>query len=295
MLRMNSSRSGFRRIGFTLIELLVVIAIIAVLIALLLPAVQQAREAARRAQCKSHLKQVGLALHNYQSSTNVFPPGVVGTTGNVASAHLLHTWMTQILPYLDQQSVYMAYNFNVRFDDPSNAQAVLSRIPVYVCPSQDPAIINNQFAPSHFAGNSGTLSGQFDGILYPISSTSFRDVTDGTSSTIAAGEIASDIGGWARGANNSGGGGGAGGSHGFARAVLRWWRCLSACAVAGINPPVTTCSSSCERQYQFSSLHVGGAHFVYVDGHVAFLSENTDFSTFKALLTRAGGEVISDF
>jgi prepilin-type N-terminal cleavage/methylation domain-containing protein len=66
-----------RRRGFTLIELLVVIAIIAVLIALLLPAVQQAREAARRAQCKSNLKQLGIALHNYESSLMTFPPSLV--------------------------------------------------------------------------------------------------------------------------------------------------------------------------------------------------------------------------
>src|SRR6187551_3154541 len=109
------SRSTQKHRGFTLIELLVVIAIIAVLIALLLPAVQQAREAARRAQCKNNLRQIGLALHTYNSSLGVFPPGVLGNDGSVAARQSLTTWMTQILPYVEQSALYNSYNFNARF------------------------------------------------------------------------------------------------------------------------------------------------------------------------------------
>lgn len=88
--------------GFTLIELLVVIAIIAVLIALLLPAVQQAREAARRTQCKNHLKQLGLALHNYHDTFLVFPgASYCGVPGSSTIAHC-HTWLESLLPYIDQ-------------------------------------------------------------------------------------------------------------------------------------------------------------------------------------------------
>ncbi len=102
-----------RRFGFTLIELLVVIAIIAILIALLLPAVQQAREAARRTQCKNNLKQIGLALHNYESTFTVFPPGDCSFNfgaGEVpqASTHAF------ILPYLDGGNQYSTFNFNVQ-------------------------------------------------------------------------------------------------------------------------------------------------------------------------------------
>src|SRR6185436_9747421 len=100
------------RTGFTLIELLVVIAIIAILIALLLPAVQQAREAARRTQCRNNLKQLGLALHNYHDAKNRFPQAVIWGTWNGQSwlpNH--HTWLTMLLPYLDQAPLYNQVNF----------------------------------------------------------------------------------------------------------------------------------------------------------------------------------------
>ena len=90
------------RRGFTLIELLVVIAIIAVLIALLLPAVQAAREAARRIQCTNNLKQIGLAMHNYQSANNSLPPGIKGS--------IWGTWLVFILPYVEQGPLFNSWN-----------------------------------------------------------------------------------------------------------------------------------------------------------------------------------------
>ena len=97
-------KTSQNRRAFTLIELLVVIAIISVLIALLLPAVQAAREAARRAQCVNNLKQIGLALHNYISATNVLPPGRI----NSHIAGFGNCWGTyaQLLPQLEQQGIF---------------------------------------------------------------------------------------------------------------------------------------------------------------------------------------------
>ena len=121
--------------GFTLIELLVVIAIIAVLIALLLPAVQQAREAARRAQCKNHLKQIGLALHNYESTWSVFPAHSFQPYAGPHWKDPRYSWFTAILPNIDQANVYNLYNVSLNWHDDDNAVAVETKIPVYRCPS----------------------------------------------------------------------------------------------------------------------------------------------------------------
>jgi prepilin-type N-terminal cleavage/methylation domain-containing protein/prepilin-type processing-associated H-X9-DG protein len=132
------------RPGFTLIELLVVIAIIAVLIGLLLPAVQSAREAARRMQCTNNMKQIGLALHQYHSAYDVFPPvGSVDVQGNsrgngrvpqTASIHL------RLTNYLEQRAVYDAYNFMLGdvlngSSVPANTTVMSTAIPGYLCPS----------------------------------------------------------------------------------------------------------------------------------------------------------------
>jgi len=127
----------FRRTrGFTLIELLVVIAIIAILIALLLPAVQQAREAARRTQCRNNMKQMGLALHNYESTFRVFPPSRINLTGPVFQV----SWQVMCLPYLDQAPMYNLYNSNVNWFDPLNDPVTTTALPVFMCPSVPVAV-----------------------------------------------------------------------------------------------------------------------------------------------------------
>ncbi|MEI8379864.1 MAG: DUF1559 domain-containing protein [Planctomycetota bacterium] len=127
-----------RKRGFTLIELLVVIAIIAVLIALLLPAVQQAREAARRTQCKNNLKQMGLAIHNYESTNKLFPSSGESTdesTNPCVRRFFPVSMFTAILPYTDQAPVYNAWNFTASYTVTTNQALAKTKINAFLCPS----------------------------------------------------------------------------------------------------------------------------------------------------------------
>ncbi len=121
--------------GFTLIELLVVIAIIAILIALLLPAVQQAREAARRTQCKNNLKQIGLAMHNYESTYGQFPPGSMFVISGGNTINQANSWGRMILPFIEQAPLATSFDPNVSIFTGSNLALLATNIPGYRCPS----------------------------------------------------------------------------------------------------------------------------------------------------------------
>jgi len=206
-------RKARLRRAFTLIELLVVIAIIAVLIALLLPAVQAAREAARRMQSVNNLKQIGLALHNYHSSNDCFPPGALliynlnGTTstGSSAAAHV------RLLGFLDQQPLYNAVNFDLGFpiSQTVNAQTLANstingtRLNVFLCPSSNwPSWNLNTYgytaqAPgnSYFASFGSSLEfqstmtgGPPNGVFSYGAVVKLAGITDGSSNTIAFAE-----------------------------------------------------------------------------------------------------------
>ncbi len=169
---MRRKRSPFERSGFTLIELLVVIAIISVLIALLLPAVQAAREAARRAGCVNNLKQIGLALHNYEQALGVFPPGYVSAVNPAVIDACNHdqelqngvdlgtgwAWGSFILPYLEQQPVYNSINFNLSVAFHDNDTCSLTSLAVYLCPSDDGPSVIPVFEDPPDPANPGSFS-----------------------------------------------------------------------------------------------------------------------------------------
>jgi len=205
----------YRR-GFTLIELLVVIAIIAILIALLLPAVQQAREAARRAQCKNNLKQLGLAIHNYHDVYGLVP---MGSGLDAGPGGRRHSGFVGMLPYIDQGPLfdliagggtaasvdgmtdYNGFDF-VPWDN--NHRAVRTRIPLLLCPSDADTTVENprekcnymfsrgdtawDHCPSWNGSGGRGLRGMFVGGTGSSGVRRFRDVTDGLSNTIAMGE-----------------------------------------------------------------------------------------------------------
>src|SRR5215471_15235254 len=129
-------RQTRKRVGVTLIELLVVIAIIAVLVAMLLPAVQQAREAARRSQCQNNLKQIGLAMYNYESSYTRFPSSGESTNESLAIRQMFPvSFHVAILPFIDQTAISDAWNYGVHYTSLPNAALARVNLPIYVCPS----------------------------------------------------------------------------------------------------------------------------------------------------------------
>jgi prepilin-type N-terminal cleavage/methylation domain-containing protein/prepilin-type processing-associated H-X9-DG protein len=170
------------RSGFTLVELLVVIAIIGILVSMLLPAVQQAREAARRSDCVNHLKQIGLALHNYHDTYKRFPFGMGGTGGKYSA-------LSQMLPFLEQRPLYDRIDFHLPFDDPKNAPARLTELSEFRCPSDVQNTQPTAGGAINYYPNKGTdilwQTPQANGLMYRDSSNRFADVIDGTSNTAA--------------------------------------------------------------------------------------------------------------
>jgi prepilin-type N-terminal cleavage/methylation domain-containing protein len=305
-----------RKRGFTLVELLVVIAIIGVLVALLLPAMQAAREAARRTQCKNNLKQIALALHNYEQSFKVFPPSSSSRFGagawdypgtGPADPNLhLHSFASLLLPYLEQGSIADQIDYNVSALAPTNRPIASQILPVYRCPSysgkahsDDPLYVTtvgySNFAIRNYVtlgartvmGLSGMVPAE--GVMFPGSKIGFGDVLDGTASTIAFAETREQRSSvWI---------------DGTSAAVAARWTDLTSPTFAGntvsinFTPyfPGGVFPNSIGQAYGPSSFHPGGTQHAFVDGSVQSLADSTDVTVYDALTTRAGGEVVGKY
>lgn len=204
------------RDAFTLVELLVVIAIVGVLVALLLPAVQAARESARRTQCSNNLRQVGVALQMFHDSKKVFPSayqvtpgGAMGAVNDNGDAGPGWTCLMQILPYLEGNNQRESFTLTAPSWAPINSQAALQIIPPYLCPSVSDDSTHYtvkdgngaalaEMSRSHYVFSAGTpevwgnnapdLRTIADGVFFRNSRIRIKDITDGTSHTVFAGE-----------------------------------------------------------------------------------------------------------
>jgi prepilin-type N-terminal cleavage/methylation domain-containing protein/prepilin-type processing-associated H-X9-DG protein len=261
--------------GFTLVEMLVTIAVMAILAGLLLPAVQMAREAGRRMQCQNNLRQIGLALAAFESTSGRLP------VGRDAQNKWNHSWATAILPQLEHAASYQQYDYRKAWNDPANAAAANANLAVFRCPSAT----GKWDGKTDYGGNYGSAltglkpgfpegfaweAGTFPPIhvampgKYRSSSVRMGEITDGTSQTFLvledADRSAKEGGLWANGHN----------------------------CFAHDDGPINRNISK-----EIFSRHPGGASGLLADGSVRFLSVSIEVSVVGALCTRAVGEVVT--
>ncbi|MCR9293662.1 MAG: DUF1559 domain-containing protein [bacterium] len=308
-----------QRAAFTLVELLVVIAIIGILVSLLLPAVQTAREAARRMQCSNNLKQLSLALHNYESAYKRFPAG---------RNELRHSPHSALLPFIEQTNLGQLIDFRVRWDHPNNAQALATEIAIYRCPSDPVQSAPNTWGSTNYRSSqgSGLLWGlppsdpsdvnygmpAPNGVLIPNLYLRFGDITDGTSNTAAFSEHG--LGDF---------------SNAISSPTDTFWphthpdnpdQAILDCQsidvldlqyqrVSDVGAPWMNGYHSTTAYFHVAppnsrscmfppgriataaqSYHPGGVNFSRCDGSVSFVSQSIDVATWRALGSRNGGE-----
>ncbi len=323
--------SGGRRrqmLGFTLIELLVVIAIIAILIALLLPAVQQAREAARRTQCKNNIKQIGLAHHNYHDAFSTFCPGSFFDDTQAPGPFQLNFawgWNAFILPYMEQSNAYNAFDLtSTDYYKPgisggtrggtyseNNERKWGTVVPSYKCPSDqsiDRLDVGRArdggrmiWAATSYAGMSGEegrvlpsgyTTSDGSGVLFNRSRVGIAKITDGTSNTILIGEVSGGVRRTMSGESYYAVGTQRAWTWGHGTLIDARWPINGTGTIPGDGGWWNTIEGGGQGS---SSWHEGGAQFGLADGSVRFLSENMSYDIYKALATRAKGEVIGEF
>ena len=314
--------------GFTLIELLVVIAVMSILIALLLPAVQQAREAARRTQCRSNLKQIGIALHNYVEAHSMLPPFFISRSGNpsrIADLDKGANWLVFILPYVDQAPLYKSWDFDIPASQNSGRS---TKLPLYMCPT-DPqstgipcSYAGGEWArgnygmnvsPCNFgvSGSPGDPLGGIGGSNYAVR---LADIVDGTSNTVAADELRAGMnehdlrGCWAMpglAAGTAAMFNDASKPNSYEPNSDDMENCLVSGQAGNGSQGMGCFDSTSTGQMTSRSMHAGGLHVLLLDGSVRFISDNIDFKrnqtgcgqrgVWQAIHTRGGSEVVGEF
>jgi prepilin-type N-terminal cleavage/methylation domain-containing protein/prepilin-type processing-associated H-X9-DG protein len=327
----NGRVGGMARNAFTLVELLVVIAIIGVLVALLLPAIQAAREAARRMQCANHLRQLGLACHNFVDVRKVIPPSRTASGGFPPLAippNAYNSWAPWLLPYLEQGNLANIYNPQLHFGHANNRQAIQTQIQVFYCPStpKQKRIVDFTSTSGGTFNITGAACADYSVIRQVETNlwTNFPNDVDRYTDFASAGLSATNLGPHSYNSGNQ-------------IRVMRWasvtdglsntlfyvedagrpdeyvanWRLAgrnSGAAWAdeanefglnGCNPPNDTrpgrIAVNCTNDGEPYAFHPAGINACFCDGSVRFISSNIPIRTFARLTTAQAGEQIGDF
>ncbi len=296
--------------AFTLVELLVVIAIIGILVALLLPAVQAARESARRTQCANQMKQVGLALHNFEGSFKALPPGGVdgGTTNDAhrqfrIALNTSHSWPPFVLPYMEGSNLANDYDFQVSFTHANNKLIRETFVPTFLCPSNPERKVRcvpsagvecapTDYAPDNAVNTALLGLGLIDaashsnpiGVMRVNEMCRFANITDGLSNTLVIGECAGRPGQYrTRGKKLSGMQSDGGWADRNNEYILHGFT-----ADGNTNPG--SCPMNCTNNNELYSFHPGGVLVILGDASIPFLATNTDIRVVARMITRQGGE-----
>ncbi len=319
-----------RRRGFTLIELLVVIAIIAVLMALLLPAIQKVREAANRMICQSNMRQIGIAIHNYENANRGLPPVCYTPVADLSppdpaplpADQQPRSLFALLLPYVEQQNLHNLFDQTQDWRQVGqNRNALVTPVKLYYCPSAPGGFRTRSFNLTGTGFGGGTVEGTvtdyrsvgrirstintatllapvpsgYQAMLQPNLVTPVLGVRDGTSNTVVLVESGGHPDEYAMG-RRTGEKAAAAGIWADHRIAFVFDGCDPANPTSSdttaATAPQRTRAINCSNDTEIYAFHTGGGNFVMGDGSVRFIRDNVPIGVMVGLITRSGRETL---
>jgi uncharacterized protein DUF1559 len=267
---------------------------------MLLPAVQSSREAARRSSCINNMKQIGLAIAGYQMAKTVYPPSNTDDVLEWDAAERLrnHSWASLIMPYVEYSSIHDAIDFNVSSMSVVNQRAAVVVVPIYRCPSYNGPNLteDDHYSPNTYAIGNYVSIGASDvdhiwgvtmkpeGVIFPLAEIKPKEITDGLSKTMFIAESREErMRVWIDGRIGA-----------FTALIYDTSGMPPNPSSISLNVAPYYDDGDIHCEYGPSSMHPGGALHLYGDGSVHFLVDTIAPANYVALLTRAGGEIVSN-